>query len=482
MTILSRIRDGLARDRVVSGAWWAANVAKVGHLGLRLGLRHRPAGVARLVRRHPWLTTMARINRLHGRMTRDRRGRYREANAYVISQILGSMVEMLDETFARPHQTVIHEDLVPPELLYGMGLNPWMAELLGIMLPMVEPTRVEPFIDVAEGAGLPPDLCSLPKSTVGLVLEGQMPEAAAMVTSNMPCDGGMAQYTIIERALGLPTFRLDVPHNFYDDRAVAYFAGDLRRLIAWLEEHTPGRMDWDRLRVVCEERNRALELELELWDLLRARPSPMAAEPVYLSHLMYGVAQPGQPRGTEVFGRVAAFAAESLAAGESALEDERYRVALWNPPTLIFTDLFAWAEQAYGVAMIMDMLTYHRHPFVDTRTPETMLRDLARVAMQGPMARHTRGPAENFFGDLFHFYEHFGLDMIWMAGHIGCKNTQALNGMFRERCRERRIPLLIIDYDLSDTRVVSARGIRDQVSRFMETVMGAERVGGDRMR
>ena len=154
---------------------------------------------------------------------------------------------------------------------------------------------------------------------------------------------------------------------------------------------------------------------------------------------------------------------------------ERYRAALWNPPTIIFPDLFVWAEQTYQVALIMDMLTYHRHPFVDTSTPEGMLDGLARIIMQGPMARHTRGPAENFFGDLFYFYEYFSLDMIWMAGHIGCKNTQALLGIFREKCREREIPLLIIDYDLSDTRVVSPDGIRRQVEQFMETVMGADR-------
>jgi len=292
----------------------------------------------------------------------------------------------------------------------------------------------------------------------------------------MPCDGGMAQYTIIERKLQAPTFRLDVPHNFTSTRAVDYFAGELRRMIAWLEEHTPGRMDWDRMREVCEERNRSMELELELWDLIRAKPAPMAAEPVYLSHLMYMIAQPGTPRSTKVFKRVVELTKQNLEKGVSALPEERHRVALWNPPTMMFLDLFAWAEQAYGVSLIMDMLTYHRHPFIDTSTPDSMLRDLAQIIMQGPMARHTRGPAENFFSDLFYFYEFFHLDMIWMAAHIGCKNTQALLGMFREKCRDRGIPLLLIDYDLSDTRIAPPDAIRRQVDHFMETVMKAERL------
>ncbi|MDY0001266.1 MAG: 2-hydroxyacyl-CoA dehydratase family protein, partial [Polyangia bacterium] len=377
---------------------------------------------------------------------------------------------------SRPEATVLHEDLVPPEILLAMNLEPWMPELLGIVLPLVDPPFMEPYIDLAEESGFPPDLCSLPKATSGLLLSGQMPPAVALVTSNMPCDGGMAQYALFEQALRIPTFRLDVPHNFYDDPAVAYFAAQLKELILWLEERTPGRMDWDRLREVCAERNRAVEHELELWDLLRARPAPLAAEAVYLTHLMFGIGRPGTPRGTEIFRRMAELAAANLREGKGALEDERFRAALWNPPTLIFSDLFAWAEPRWGVALLMDMLTYHRHPFVDLRSPDTMLRDLARILMQGPMARHTRGPAANFFGDLFHFTEELSLDMIWMAGHIGCKNTQALLGMFRELCRKRKLPLLIIDYDLSDTRIVTPAGIREQVDRFMETVMRAERL------
>ena len=469
---VEKIANPGVRDLGLSAGYRAANWAKLARMGLRRG----PLRFIKDTQQYPWLLSLGRVNKLHDMMTRGRTGLYREANAYLITNFISSITEMVWEVFARPDRTVIHEDLIPPEILYGMGLTPWMAELLGIVVPMIDVERVEHYIDAAENEGIPPDLCSLPKSTMGLALEGHMPGAVAMVASNMPCDGGMSQYALIERELGVPTFRLDIPHNFYSERAIDYFVGELKQMIAWLEEHTPGRMDWDRMKEVCRERNRATEYELELWDMIRARPAPLAAEPVYLSHLMYGVAQPGSPRGTKVFKRMVEYALANREQGRGALQDERFRVALWNPPTMICVDLFAWAEQAFGVALIMDMITYHRHPFIDTATPESMLRDLAQIIMQGPMARHTRGPAENFFGDLFYFYEHFDLDMIWMAGHIGCKNTQALNGMFREKCRERGIPLLIIDYDLSDTRVVSPEGVRGQVERFMETVMKAERL------
>ena len=474
MTVVLPHPGASRRDRLVSEAYRALNVAKIGHYAMR----RRPWSIVGDARRHPWLLSLLRVNDLHRMMTRGRVGRYREANAVLISSVISAITDMLEGAFMHPERLVLHEDLVPPELLLAMGLEPWMAEFLGIVLPMIDVPTIEKYIDVAENEGIPGDVCSLPKSTLGLTLRGHMPPPIATVTSNMPCDGGMSQYTLIERKLGVPTFRLDVPHDFYSERAVAYFAGELKRLIAWLEQHTPGRMDWDRLKEVCEERNRAMELELELWDLVAHRPAPLAAEPIYLSHLIYGVARPGCPRGTKLFARMVELARANLKDGIAAVNPERFRTALWNPPTMMCFDLFAWAEQQWGVSLIMDMLTYHRHPLVDTSTPDTMLADLARIIMQGPMARHTRGPAENFFGDLFYFQERFDLDMIWMAGHIGCKNTQALLGMFRERCRERDVPLLIIDYDLSDSRVVPADGIRAQVDTFMETVMRAERQPG----
>ncbi len=423
-----------------------------------------------------WFQTLAKCHRLLDMATYTRTGPYREANAYAIFEVIGGIVDLIEGICQKPDHVVIHEDLIPPEILFGMGLSPFMAELLGIAVPLVQADWSEKFIDVAENAGVPPDTCSLPKTTIGLTLEGEYPDCAAIVASNMPCDGGMTSYTIMEKELNVPCFRLDIPHNFYNDRAIDYFVTELKRMIAWLEEHTPGKMDWDRMKEVCEERNQAMEYQMEIWDLIRQKPTPMAGEPIWLTHYIQMIANAGQPRATRTMKNLLEMTKKIMNNGNGggALPVERYRAVLWNPPTLIFPELFNWAEQKYGIALLMDMLSYNRHPYIDTTNPDTMLRSLAQIIMEGPMARHTRGPSDNFFDDLFHLYEHFSLDMIWMAGHIGCKNTMALNGMFREKCRERGIPLFTINYDLSDTRVVSPVDIKKQAESFMENIMKAE--------
>lgn len=439
-------------------------------------LRHGLYDTVRDLRRYPWLWIMLKVNRLLGKFGKGRSLRYQQAVSILVSGIVSGVTDMLGNIFFKPDRLIIHEDMVPPEIFKAMGLSTFMAELNGIMLPMIEPHAMEQYIDESENQGIPPDICSLPKSTMGLFLKGETPPAKAMVTSNLPCDAGMNSYALIEQKLKLPTFRLDIPYHFKDERALNYFVDELKRMISWLEEKTPGKMDWNLLREICEERNRMVELEIELWDLARLRPAPIAGEAIWLSHMWFFNLFPGTRQATDIFRKILELGKQNLAQGISAVKNERFRALLWNPPLTHFIDLFNWAEHAYGVSLIMDSMTFNRLPFIDTASNETMLQGLALNIMNGPMARHTRGPAENYMDDIFYIHKQFDLDMLWVAGHIGCKNTQALNGILREKCREAGLPLLIIDYDLSDPRIVSREGIINQIDHFMENIMKAKRL------
>jgi benzoyl-CoA reductase/2-hydroxyglutaryl-CoA dehydratase subunit BcrC/BadD/HgdB len=466
------MKPSLIGDIAVYARYSIANWIKI----IFLVVKHGPFATIRDIRRYPWILVLLRVNSLLWRFIRGRTGRYREATAMVMADIVSSVILMMEDVFFRGDRLVIHEDMIPPEILRAMGLTPFMAELLGILLPMIQPHAMEDYIDASENEGIPPDICSLPKSTMGIALKGHLPPALAIVTSNLPCDGGMASYMLIERKLQLPTIRLDIPYHFQGDRALDYFTEELKRAIVWLEEHTPGRMDWEQLKTICDERNRMVEAERDLWDLIRIKPSPMIGEPIWLSHMWNFNVTPGKPEATRACQRVVEMGKQNLAENISAIPNERYRTVLWNPPTTHFIDIYNWAEKVYGVALIMDSMTFNRVPTIDTQTPETMLRGLAGTIMEGPMARHTRGPASNYLDDIFHIYKHFNLDMVWIAGHIGCKNTQALNGMLREMCRRQGIPLLIINYDLSDPRIVPREGIIEQIDHFMENIMKADRL------
>ncbi|HUU01507.1 MAG TPA: 2-hydroxyacyl-CoA dehydratase family protein [Myxococcota bacterium] len=446
--------------------WAARNWLRI----LRLGVNPGPARMLKIRKRYPWVSGFLKVNKLMARLMGERRGAYRQATGFIINRLIDALATIVRDIHRRRDRLVWHEDLVPPEILHAMGLMPFMVEMLGIVLPMVDTELGEAYLDEAENAGLPADTCTLPRMSLGLALRDHFPPPLAIVSSNSPCDGGMSSYAFMQKLSGAPTYRLDLPYRYKDDSAVDYYTNELVKMIDFLEEHTPGRLDDEHLREICTQRNRAMELELTLWDMLRHKPAPLGSDVVFLAHMLFFGLFPGMPQATKMYAGLVEYARQSLQAG-GGIPDEKYRVLLWNPATLIFPEIFSWAESEFRATMIMEMLTFNRHPLIDTTSRRSMLRDLARIMMQGPMSQHTRGPVEYFFDDLFFIHEHYSTDMIWMAGHVGCKNTQALLGMMREKCRQKRIPLLTIDYDLGDSRVVSVDGIKEQVRMFMDTVM-----------
>lgn len=369
-----------------------------------------------------------------------------------------------------PAKLVWHEDMIPPEIIEAMGLVPLMLESPSLFMSMLSSTAVLHYIDVAENAGYPGDICSVPKATLGMVLEEFFPPPAAIVTSNSPCDGGMAYYLPIEQKVRAPIFRVDLPYDVRTPEARNYIIQELRRMIRFLEETTGTRLAIDRLREVCELRNRMFEAHLEFWELMRQKPCPMSGDVLYLGAGTFTTCA-GTRLGVRTLDRLLREATAAFRKGCAAVAAEKHRAVLWNPLPFLFPDFYRWLEQEYQTVVVMDMLTYSRNPFIDTRNEETMLAGLAEILANGPMARHTRGPAAYYFDDLFRVCKEYQADMIMFFAHQSCKNTRALMGILRDACRKKNIPLLIVDYELLDSRVVSIEGIKRQIADFMENVM-----------
>jgi len=460
-------------DRWIQFKFWLKNYARMGSLLIKVG----PTRLIASLRAYPWLYDLLKANAMYQRAVFGRSGNYREAVAVAFDVIVAGTVEFLSWTINEPERLVLLEDMLPPEIARAMGLNSFMPEIVALLGTMIDSRSGERYIDTAENSGIATDSCTMPKVTMGIALRNHLPKGVAIVSSNLPCDAGATSYTLIAQKAGnVPIYRLDAPHYFKNEQAIALFVEDLKQMIAWLEAHTPGRMDWDRLKSICEERNRASELELEVWEMNRRKPSAMPGEPIWLYHLFAANLLPGTAAATAGWRKIHRLAKENYARQRPAFADERYRAVVWNPVPPMFSDINVWCEQTWGLTFVIDGTSYNTNPLIDTSSPETMLRDLAISIMNGPMARHNRGPAENFFDEMFDLVDNYAADILMMAGHVGCKDRQALTGILLERCRAKGVQLLIFDYDMMDPRIVSQEGIKTQINQFMEDVMHAERL------
>lgn len=438
----------------------ARNYSALASLAVRIG----PIEFFRLYKRYSWMPMAARIHDLM-----DHAMHYRGCMGEAIYVLLQYVTSVLEAQANHPENLIWHEELITGEIPRAMGFTPFMTESLGLIFPLLDSNAGIPSVDRTENAGFPTDMCSFVKHSLGQVLGEELPRPRLILTTNSPCDSAMAAYVPIEKRLGVPVFRLDHPYDT-NERSLEYYARGLWKMIDFIEKETGRTMDFDRLKEICEERNRASEYLLEFRELMRSRPAPIGGLVLTMSILGHQVF-PGTKATTKFCKYLRDEAKSRVERKIGAVPEERIRVILWNPPFLIDGGLFNWMEETYGAVVVMDMLAYRSYSIIDTSSPESMIRGLAYDMMKGPMARHTRGPAKNYYEDLVRLYKEYEADMVLMASHQGCKNALALAGILRDLFRKRDIPLLDIHYDLVDPRITSPEEIRNQVSRFMETVM-----------
>jgi hypothetical protein len=101
-----------------------------------------------------------------------------------------------------------------------------------------------------------------------------------------------------------------------------------------------------------------------------------------------------------------------------------------------------------------------------------MLRGLADKIFQHNMVRSFhRGLIDNYIDEFIRVYEDYRANCALILGHNMDKNRGVLRSLLREVCRERRIPLLIMDFDTFDPRTVSEGTILHNIEQFFTTVV-----------
>ena len=109
---------------------------------------------------------------------------------------------------------------------------------------------MEHYIDVAQLQGLAADVCPMPEAEAGISIDDDAPILGkCAVQCNTTCDGSLLGNGIISRRLinvdGIPVFQLAAPLRHREDDVQDYAAGEIKNAIAFIEEHTGEKWDWD---------------------------------------------------------------------------------------------------------------------------------------------------------------------------------------------------------------------------------------------
>ncbi len=354
---------------------------------IRFVFTKNPFTTIKVFRRFSWLSkAMLNFANLYFNLCRYRKGSHLKATAITIDELTDCLLEYIGNALYHPEKVILIEEIMAPEIFLAMGFTPFAVEVPSLLLPVIDPHGLSDYIDKAENYGIPSDICSLLKGSIGMMFEDEIANGQALVTSNSPCDNHISTYILMETKTDIPFYRLDIPYNFTTERAADYFVEELKEMVKWLESNTTCRMDWEKLRDICEVRNQWIKLQLEFWDTLRIKPAPVAGEAVWLPYWLASLIQPSSKRNIKMFENLLNISRQNLEQNVAAVPNEKFRVLMWNMPIFHFFDVFGWAEKTWGVSLVAEGLSFNRIPLIDTKTNESMLRGIANLTLYAPMA------------------------------------------------------------------------------------------------
>ncbi len=358
-----------------------------------------------------------------------------------------------------------------PELFVAMDL-PWYMLLQSVFLPISEPFLPDD-VDASVTAGLGIDMCTLIRLGIYYLKAGRFPVPTAYIGLLSPCDGAtVANETVFQNDewRGVPLFSTDPPYPD-DERGTAFFGDELRRMVAFLEEHTGHCLDVERLRQVIVESNKQYDLWIEYNELRKAVPCPLGAGKGAQAWLLAQNYLVGDPEGTEWFRQLVSLAERRVQAGEGDVPDERIRLFWFDIRPVWFLDVSTWLKDEWRASVVMDMTGYAPYTAIDTSSEEAMFAGLAKRYMcDVPMVRQARGTADVLVNDLVRGVKDYKIDCVVWPAHMGHKDAGATVGIAREVCHDIGVPFLEIGLDLFDRRYTTMDEVKDRFSRFFSAM------------
>lgn len=423
---------------------------------------------------YPWMIDMMKTGHMMKNMSEGRNGTALKATQMVLLEQTKATVRMMQNVILDPENTVMLHTMIPSQILQAMDLKVFLVETATNIIGMVDQHASYKYLDVMYNNGLPDDTCSYSTQTPGMFMADEYPtKAACMVTTNMPCEAHFQGYSIMQQKTNLPTYWLDVPYNFKEEQAILTFIEDLKGMIAFLEEHTGHKMDWDKLRTILERHNQLVEMELERWEMNRTPIPPMTGDLLWHAHAQGLSLDASTEADIVLYKKLQKMGRKAFYFKEPAIKDLKYRAVLWSTPAFCYPHFWNWLERCWGVTIVNDLETFGDFYQIDTSTPETMLRGLSQYWSNASMVRHGRGPADNFIDGLNQASEMYNPDFILNLNHLNCRSFLGMGGFLNDWSREKEMPVCNVDYNFFDTRVVSRQGIRDGINNFMLNVMKA---------
>ncbi|MBI2876992.1 MAG: 2-hydroxyacyl-CoA dehydratase [Candidatus Tectomicrobia bacterium] len=358
---------------------------------------------------------------------------------------------------------IAHTVMIPTEIIYAMDLAPMHLEATSNMMTILLNQYGERF-DMARGFGMAPEICSAHRLLTGGYLQGSMPKADAVIWTNQVCDNTAKAGDALMDLNNCPGVFFDRPYD-YKPWAVDYLVNEMKEMIAFLEEKTGRKMDYDRLGEVVALSQRVVDLYREIYRIRKAIPAPMrnrSLQSIYVTEMLLN----GTPEAVDFFEGLRDEIQER--AGQVSADDENYRLLFLFLPPSYEMKLLDWMEREHRAKSVMEPFIFYWAE-AEPMDPKKPLESLAQRSFYRSLVRQMHGPADYVLEDVMKLAQEFNTEGVVYFAHLGCRQACALIRTLKDALhRDLDIPTLIVDCDVMDPSLTNSEDLRNKFEGFFE--------------
>jgi bcr-type benzoyl-CoA reductase subunit B len=356
----------------------------------------------------------------------------------------------------------------PVEFLIAMDVIPVYPENHGAMCGASR-MSVE-LAEVAEKMGFSRDLCSYARGDIGSAVTkggpiGGLPKPDFLLACNNICGTVFKWYQELSRFFDVPLFLMDTPfiHKVKTEHATEYVRQQCLELVRFLEERTGKEFSQDRFAEVALLSVEAVDLWKQVLVTAEHRPSPFTCFDAFI-HMAPIVTLRGTQQVVDYYKLLVQEMRQRIEDGVSAVPEEKYRLIWDNIPIWYemrnLGNLFA----SNSACLVAD--TYTTAWAVDIRIDEPL------TSMADAYTKvYLNISIDIMIEQLLNLMERYDADGLVMHSNRSCKPySLGQYDLAREVTEKTGKPALIIEADMTDSRVYSEAQVRERVEAFIESL------------
>lgn len=348
---------------------------------------------------------------------------------------------------------------VPTEIFYALDIIPFAAEANCSMFASSKLSGR--LLNLAEKNFYSTDTCSFLRCSLGATVEDYMPTPDFLVATTHYCDGAAKLFYNLAKRYKKDFFLLDIPYNYYTEKALDYTAGQIEKMMNTIAEKRSEKVNLNKLAEVIQLSNQARRYLFEVNELRKNVPSLMRGGEaidyaIMISHTW----------GTEEIVEVYKTLYEELKEkvnNKGTLKSEKHRI-LWRNLRPYYNEMMMdYLENQCGVAIVFEEVNY-------IHWQEMNCQDLYRSLAQKIVSNQAIGEIEPWIEKTLNFIKEYSIDGVIEFAHWGCRHLSNGANILKTELDSRKIPFLILDGDCVDGRNFSWGQIKTRIDALLEVL------------